>query len=156
MQLRTIKLSEKCMGYICISLNFHAQMSMKKCLINSELGHWKCKCKMWITVTECQPSGHLVPKWRCIDVDATWSRRIDVDTTSIFTSCVRWESRSFSQQESWTLLVYDQRLGIFIPSGHRNLKNMRTIVVLYRSPETLLPIIWALRPSWLSNHNLFS
>ena len=25
--------------------------------------------------------------------------------------------------------------------------NKRTIVVLYRSPETLLPIIWALRPS---------
>ena len=35
-------------------------------------------------------------------------------------------------------------------------KNKRTIVVLYRSPETLLPIIWAWRTSWLSNHNLFS
>ena len=35
-------------------------------------------------------------------------------------------------------------------------KNKRTIVVLYRSPETPLPIIWAWRPSSISNHNLFS
>ena len=35
-------------------------------------------------------------------------------------------------------------------------ENKRTIVVLYRSPETLLPITWAERPSWTSNHNLFS
>ena len=28
------------------------------------------------------PSGHLVPKWRRINVDATSSRRIDIYTTS--------------------------------------------------------------------------
>ena len=28
------------------------------------------------------PSGHLVPKWRRINVDATWWRRINVDPTS--------------------------------------------------------------------------
>ena len=30
------------------------------------------------------PSGHLVQKWRRINVDTTWSRRIDVDTTSFW------------------------------------------------------------------------
>ena len=30
------------------------------------------------------PSGHLVRKWRRINVDATWLRRIDVDTTSFW------------------------------------------------------------------------
>ena len=33
------------------------------------------------------PSGHTTLKWRHINVDATWSRRIDVDTTS-FWCCV--------------------------------------------------------------------
>ena len=33
------------------------------------------------------PSGHTTLKWRRINVDATWSRRIDVDTTS-FWCCV--------------------------------------------------------------------
>ena len=33
------------------------------------------------------PSGHLVTKWRCIDVDATSSRRIDVNTTSFYVMC---------------------------------------------------------------------
>ena len=34
----------------------------------------------------CQvhPSGYLVPKWRRVDVDATLSRRIDVNTTSFY------------------------------------------------------------------------
>ena len=31
---------------------------------------------------QIQPSGHTTLKWRRINVDATWSRRIDVDTTS--------------------------------------------------------------------------
>ena len=30
------------------------------------------------------PSGHTTLKWRRINVDATWSRRIDVDTTSFW------------------------------------------------------------------------
>ena len=34
-----------------------------------------------------QPSRHTALKWRRINVDATWSRRIDVDTTS-FWCCV--------------------------------------------------------------------
>ena len=33
------------------------------------------------------PSGHTTLKWRRINVDATWSRRMDVDTTS-FWCCV--------------------------------------------------------------------
>ena len=33
---------------------------------------------------EILPSGHLVRKWRRINVDATWLRRIDVDTTSFW------------------------------------------------------------------------
>ena len=33
------------------------------------------------------PNGHTTLKWRRINVDATWSRRIDVDTTS-FWYCV--------------------------------------------------------------------
>ena len=31
---------------------------------------------------EILPTGHTVPKWRRLNVDATSSRRIDVDTTS--------------------------------------------------------------------------
>ena len=27
------------------------------------------------------PSGHLLPEWRRVEIDATVSRRIDVDTT---------------------------------------------------------------------------
>ena len=34
-----------------------------------------------------EPSGHTTLKWRRTNVDATWSRRIDVDTTS-FWCCV--------------------------------------------------------------------
>ena len=34
-----------------------------------------------------KPSGHTTLKWRRVNVDATWSRRIDVDTTS-FWYCV--------------------------------------------------------------------
>ena len=37
--------------------------------------------------TRLHPSGHTTLKWRRINVDATWSRRIDVDTTS-FWCCV--------------------------------------------------------------------
>ena len=33
---------------------------------------------------QAHPSGHLVSKWRYIDVDATSSRRIDVNTTSFW------------------------------------------------------------------------
>ena len=33
------------------------------------------------------PSGHLVPKWRRSNVDATSSRRIDVNTTSFYVMC---------------------------------------------------------------------
>ena len=36
------------------------------------------------TVSFLLPRGHLVPKWRRINVDATSSRRIDVDTTSFW------------------------------------------------------------------------
>ena len=36
------------------------------------------------TIYDNVPSGHLVPKWRRINVDATSSRRIDVNTTSFW------------------------------------------------------------------------
>ena len=36
---------------------------------------------------------------------------------------------------------------LYIPFKIREILNKRTIVVLYRSPETLLPIIWAWQPS---------
>ena len=39
------------------------------------------------TCTLIAPSGHTTLKWRRINVDATWSRHIDVDTTS-FSCCV--------------------------------------------------------------------
>ena len=41
---------------------------------------------IWICAF-CAPSRHTTLKWRRINVDATWSRRIDVDTTS-FWCCV--------------------------------------------------------------------
>ena len=34
-----------------------------------------------------QPSRHMVPKWRRIDVDKTQSCRIDVNTTSFYVIC---------------------------------------------------------------------
>ena len=36
------------------------------------------------------PSGHLVPKWRRINVDATWLHCIDVDTTSFWHQMTPW------------------------------------------------------------------
>ena len=41
------------------------------------------------------PSGHMVPKWCCIDVDATSSRRIDVNTTDPLCTAVK---NSMSQE----------------------------------------------------------
>ena len=38
----------------------------------------------WIFPFLTVPSGHTTLKWRRINVDATWSRRIDVDTTSFW------------------------------------------------------------------------
>ena len=34
-----------------------------------------------------RPSGHLVPNWRRVNVDATSSSRIDVNTTSFYAMC---------------------------------------------------------------------
>ena len=48
------------------------------------------------------PSGHTTLKWRRINVDATWSRRIDVGTTS-FWCCV---PAGYSFQEHCVRLLY--------------------------------------------------
>ena len=44
---------------------------------------WKC-VHFTFTISLEVPSGHLVPKWRHIKVDATSSRRIDVNMTSFY------------------------------------------------------------------------
>ena len=68
--------------------------------INSVSGQWWVYPLAWVVLNiHCrnmpedfsfawlgsnEPSGHTTWKWRRIIVDATWSRRIDVDTTSLW------------------------------------------------------------------------
>ena len=54
------------------------------------------------------PSGHMMPKWCCIDVDAMSSRRIDVNTTDRQPLCTAVKNR----------MSQEGKLVLPLPSGH--------------------------------------
>ena len=65
--------------------------------------HWQNKRHIW-------PSRHTTSKWRRINVDATWSRRINVDTTSLL-RCV-----PIGEPLDWRLHSFLHFLSFFITS----------------------------------------
>ena len=58
------------------------------------------------------PSGHTTLKWRRINVDATWSRRIDVDTTSFWCLPAGWLVRIIRSRD---LLIHSNEILLHSP-----------------------------------------
>ena len=89
-------------------------------------------------LTQYVPNGHTTLKWRRINVDATWSRRIDVDTTSFWCCVPAGNFSDFLYKSIFCRCSFEL---------HRLVEaiQMRTNNICFYKEVDTWPVIWRLR-----------